>query len=271
MVEISVIIPNYNRSEFLRRAVLSAWNQSLKPLEILVCDDGSSDDSENVVRQLQSDIPVQWIACGNNGRPAIPRNIGIKLAKGNWIAFLDNDDYWHPEKLKRQILLADTESCNVICTNAVRIQNGAEQKNYFNFPSCKLSFENLIIDNKVICSSVLVKTEILNKVGGFPEEEKFKAFEDYVLWLKIASYFKIFYTQEALTYYIDNPVQSIRNSNENEFQLRNTTLLYLKEWIHSENINDDRLLLVEKQIKRELFKKNYPLLQRIFNRLKSKL
>ena len=101
-VKISVIIPNYNRSELLKKAITSVLNQSYAVLEILVCDDGSTDNSKEVIEQFNNQT-IKWIDCGKNGRPAIPRNIGVKKAKGNYIAFLDNDDEWLPTKIEEQV------------------------------------------------------------------------------------------------------------------------------------------------------------------------
>ncbi|NBQ48494.1 MAG: glycosyltransferase family 2 protein, partial [Sphingobacteriia bacterium] len=88
---ISVIIPNYNRAAFLKQAIESVLAQTYPVLEILICDDGSQDESRSVV-QAFADHRIQWLDCGRNGRPAIPRNKGVQRAKGQWLAFLDNDD-----------------------------------------------------------------------------------------------------------------------------------------------------------------------------------
>jgi len=88
---VSVVIANYNRSDMLVKAIQSALEQTYSVLEILVCDDGSTDDSREKVKALNNE-KVQWIDSGKNGRPAIPRNIGLSKSKGDWIAILDNDD-----------------------------------------------------------------------------------------------------------------------------------------------------------------------------------
>lgn len=84
------------------KAVTSALNQSYSVHEILICDDGSTDNSKELISNLNNP-KIKWIDSGKNGRPAIPRNIGIKNAEGNWIAFLDNDDEWLPYKLEKQV------------------------------------------------------------------------------------------------------------------------------------------------------------------------
>src|SRR5262245_1813867 len=100
--KISVIIPTWNRAQSVKRAISSALRQTHPPHEILVCDDGSTDNTEEVVRAM-GDSRVRWIAGPHAGCPAVPRNRGIAASKGDWIAFLDSDDAWLPEKLEAQI------------------------------------------------------------------------------------------------------------------------------------------------------------------------
>src|SRR5690606_38869541 len=100
MVKISVIIPTWNRAETLGKAISSALNQTLSPYEVIVCGvDGSPD--QKVVNSIK-DPRVRWIEGGKDGLASIPRNRGIKASKGEWLAFLDSDDEWLPEKLEKQ-------------------------------------------------------------------------------------------------------------------------------------------------------------------------
>src|SRR5262249_7122187 len=100
---VSVIIPTWNRAATVMAAVESALAQTHAPLEVLVCDDGSSDDSAQRVGALP-DPRVRWLPGPRGGRPAIPRNRGIAAARGEWLAFLDSDDEWLPDKLERQLV-----------------------------------------------------------------------------------------------------------------------------------------------------------------------
>src|SRR4051794_13419670 len=99
---VSVIIPTWNRAATLGPAIQSVLNQTYPPREVLVCDDGSTDNSVDVVAQLD-DQRIRWLPGGRGGRPAIPRNRGIGAATGEWLAFLDSDDEWLPDKLERQL------------------------------------------------------------------------------------------------------------------------------------------------------------------------
>ena len=99
---VSVIIPTYNRSSFLKEAIQSVLNQSYNNFEIIVIDDGSEDETEKVIQSF-NDSRIKYLKREHTGSPAFIRNQGMKIAKGEYIAFLDSDDLWFPHKLKMQI------------------------------------------------------------------------------------------------------------------------------------------------------------------------
>lgn len=197
-IKITVIIPTYNRANsYLLRAINSVLSQSYKPLEILICDDGSTDNTKAVIDSLDSNL-VKYLYCGRNKRPSVPRNIGIKKAKGNWIAFLDSDDYWYENKLEVQVKILKKESTiNAICSNAHVGKNNL----YFSFPILKISQIDLTNSNYIINSSVLVKKKTLEEAKLYPENILFKAIEDYLLWFKICLNTKFYNINAPLLYY----------------------------------------------------------------------
>jgi len=208
---ISVVIPNYNRSEQLKAAIESALNQTLPPLEVLVCDDGSTENIKTIVDAFDNER-VKFIACGVNKRPAVPRNIGIEHAKGEWIAFLDNDDTWHPEKLKHQAEYIG--HADFICTNANVV--GAAPGSKIMHPiigDVYFNFYQILQTNHIVCSSVLAKKSVLLKAGKFPESPKLKALEDYALWLRISTFAPIKFLSKALVNYTDVSDTSIRKDS----------------------------------------------------------
>src|SRR5512143_1318657 len=103
---VSVIIPTWNRGDTILGAIRSALEQSHPVREVLVCDDGSTDGSEAIVHAL-SDFRVKWLPGAHGGMPAVPRNRGVEASESEWIAFLDSDDRWSPEKLECQIAIAE--------------------------------------------------------------------------------------------------------------------------------------------------------------------
>jgi len=230
---VSVIIPTWDRAVSLRRAVGSALAQTLPPSEVLVCDDGSTDDSEQVIAGL-GEAAVRWLPGPHAGRPAIPRNRGLREAQGEWIAFLDSDDAWLPEKLALQMAAVAQTRCLASCTNAWRVTQGVQRQRYFrNAQPPILRLEHLIHANPVICSSVLMHTSLIDSVAGFPEEEELAAIEDYALWLRVAALTGFAHLDEPLVEYTDEPALSIRMPGGSEFVQRRRVLRDFLSWAQS--------------------------------------
>lgn len=210
--QISVIIPNFNRAALLKLAIESVLQQTFPVLEIIVCDDGSTDKAQTVVESFGKEV-VKWLSCGKSGRPAIPRNKGIQAAKGNFIAFLDNDDTWHPTKLQLQIEELK-KGFGMVCTNAMRVFDGVSiSKLHATNGDSTFNFYHMVTTNQVVCSSVIIKKELLVEAGGFPESSQLKALEDYALWLRVSALTEIRYIDAALVNYTDEASGSIRKDS----------------------------------------------------------
>src|SRR5271156_6049934 len=120
LMDLSVIIPAYNVSGIIGRAIRSAAAQTFSPLEILVIDDCSTDDTVEVVRALGREIPsIRLLSTSVNGGPSAARNVGLRAAKGDWIALLDADDAWKPGRLKRLSEVASATSADLVADNLV--------------------------------------------------------------------------------------------------------------------------------------------------------
>lgn len=225
---VSVIIANYNRSQQLINAVESVLRQTYPVLEVLVCDDGSTDDSKERILAL-SDHRVRWIDCGRNGRPAVPRNKGISQSKGEWIAILDNDDEWTTDKIEKQLNAAIRFEAVAVCSNAIRI-SAQESKDFFNRPSGYLTTGEMYIHNPVICSSMIFQRTLLSMVKGFPEQVELRALEDYALWLRIAACGRIYYLEDKLVKYTDIPSSGIRKNDVDAFEQMKRVFSDFKSW-----------------------------------------
>lgn len=225
---ISVIIPNYNRADKLRLAIESVLSQSYPVAEILVCDDNSNDHSEQVVSSFPAD-KVKWIPCGANGRPAIPRNVGIRKAASELLAFLDNDDSWQKNKLELQMKEIQ-KGFEMVCSNAMRVTHDKATTPIHNTKADSVfDFFHMLKTNQVVCSSVLVKKDAVLRAGLFPESPALKALEDYALWLRLSSFTEIRYLQDNLVNYTDEVLTGIRkDSLSTEQQMR---------LIHSDFVN----------------------------------
>lgn len=207
---ISVIIPTHDRPQALRRAIESVLMQSLAPLEILVCEDGCTTETEQTIASFNHP-QVKWLPAPRVGRPALPRNRGISAAHGEWLAFLDDDDAWLHNKLERQMALASETGCRAVCANAWKVQNRKRQDLCFSqLLLGKFNFRQLLQSNIVICSSVIIHRSLLEKIRGFPEAETLLAVEDYALWLRVSVLTDFAYFPEPLLEYTDEPSQSIR-------------------------------------------------------------
>lgn len=230
-VQISVIIPTWNGTKTLESVIKSCLNQTMPPIEILVCDDGSTDNSKNIVEQIK-DPRVIWVPSLHSGTPAVPRNNGLKICKGEWIAFCDNDDEWLPTKLEKQIHLAETLKCRAVCTNAlIKINDNLTHKTVSIWNKKKISFINLLKSNNVVCSSVMIHSSIYKEINGFTEIVEYGSFADYIYWLRVSTITDFAFVNEPLMIYDDHPLTSIRSSFTDGKLLKEKSLDNFIKWV----------------------------------------
>ena len=122
--KVSIIIPTYNRAKLLSRAIKSVLDQTFKDFELIIVDDGSTDNTKGVVEEFQKkDSRIKYIWQENSGAPAKPKNTGIRQARGEYVAFLDDDDEWFPKKLEKQIELFEDNigfvGCNILIVDQI--------------------------------------------------------------------------------------------------------------------------------------------------------
>ena len=196
--KISVVIPTLNRINTLQRALDSVINQTYKPAEIIVVDNGSSDGT---LKFLREQYPKITTLTENKVGVSSARNKGIKKSINQWIALLDSDDAWHPRKLEVQTSMLDSalKEYSLIHTDEVWFRNNKhinqmkkhkKQGGYI--------FERCLSLCCISPSSVLFKKNILDKVGLF--DESLPVCEDYDMWLKICSSEEVLFAQDKLTY-----------------------------------------------------------------------
>jgi glycosyltransferase involved in cell wall biosynthesis/predicted SAM-dependent methyltransferase len=213
MACVSVIIPTYNRFLQLCCAVESVLKQTYENVEIIVVDDGSTDQTPSAFPQRFPS--VQYIRIEHSGLPSVARNTGVRLAKGAYVAFLDSDDQWQSEKLAQQVAVLDAHpNIGLACSNAFVVQGNGERSDKRcpapEIGTRKHALETLLHDNFVIASTAVVRRAVLDRVGLFEETPVLRAVEDYDLWLRIAAVSEVFYDPTALALYRDDPTQSIR-------------------------------------------------------------
>lgn len=208
-VKVSVVIPTYNGAAEVRRAIDCALAQEGCEVEVIPVNDGSTDDTAYVLNSYGSRIRAVH---QKNSGPAATRNAGIAAATGDWVAFLDHDDYWQPGKLAAQLAAADRTGADVIYTNARNfgdVNRVADlRSNPDEMPEGDL-FEYLLLDNFIVVSSTIVRRELLEKVGGFNAPP---GVEDWDLWLRLATNgAKFAPVREALTMYQWRPGSLSKN------------------------------------------------------------
>jgi len=214
---ISVICPTYNRADLLPQTIESVIAQTYKNWELLIIDDGSTDNTKQVVEKYLSE-KISFVESSHSGLPAVARNIGIKKARGEWIAFLDSDDTWLPRKLEVQIqTIEKAKDVDLVCCNAFR---GTDEfvkedlQTFYIFPSKKSDnyFRELIDRNFIITSSVVARKKVMEQGGGFNERPELAAIEDYDLWLRCSIDCNLAYLSEPLIIYRDNVQEGIRGT-----------------------------------------------------------
>lgn len=191
---VDIVIPTYNRKELLKRAVQSVQNQSYKNWKLFIVDDGSTDGTKNISYGKKINI----ITSKNNRGVSHARNQGIKHGKADWIAFLDSDDEWLPEKLEKQIKYAKNHpQYPLIHCNEVWFKNG---KTFNQKKKHKKQGGRIFIPSVKLCcispSAVLIKRSLFKTTGLF--KESFPVCEDYELWLRITSRYNVGFIDEPL-------------------------------------------------------------------------
>lgn len=228
MGKVSIIIPTFNRRDYITIALDSVRVQTYKDYEIIIIDDGSSDDTKEVLKPYQEN--VRYFYQDNRGIPAT-RNKGIREAKGDFIAFLDSDDHWLPEKLERQIecfskhphygMVATRCSCTTPEGKFLK-KNRPGKSGWI--------LTDLFKANFIRTSSAMIKKECLEEIGLF--DESLPECEEYDLWLRIAKQYPIGFIDEPLTVYTDNPQGVSTDSLAGRLQrLKVLEKDYLKECI----------------------------------------
>ena len=166
--KVSVIIPTYNRAELLDEAIRSVLGQSYENLEIIIVDDGSTDNTREVVGSIR-DKRIKYIWTDNWGGPARPRNIGIRAAQGNFIAFLDADDYWKEKKLEVQMPHFNDPGIVGVGARSIKVGDVRFHRNRVLNRNVCLDFRKLLTREIAPLSSLLVRSQGLM----FEEKEDF--------------------------------------------------------------------------------------------------
>lgn len=205
MPRVSVIIPAYNAEQYIGDAIESALRQTRPPHEIIVMDDGSTDRTAEIARSVGPPVQVISQRVGGSG-PA--RNLAVSRSTGDWLAFLDSDDLWLPEKLAKQMAVLRPET-RLVCTdrfNIGHLDGLPEVHGSLQLPRDGDVFELLLLDGNIITtSSVLLRRDAFDEVGGFPTEADLIVAQDWDLWMRVTARHPIAVCAEPLVKYRLHP------------------------------------------------------------------
>jgi len=233
----TVVIPTHNRSAYLKEAVESVLAQTFTDFELIIVDDHSEDDTKQVVQSIP-DGRIKYILNDHAPGGAGARNAGIFRAKGEWVAFLDDDDLWLPKKLvlQRKKIQELDASVGLIYTGYARYDSQSRKEISVHIPRKEGWLRDELLEKNYIgpFSSVVVRTPLLKELGGL--DENFPASQDYDLYFRIASSKKISFVGEKLVIFRQDSPHRITGNLRKKFIAR--SLFWDK---HSDSINNPRL------------------------------
>lgn len=197
-ISISVVITAYNAALWINQTLDSILKQTYPVAEVIVVDDGSNDETAKIVRGYGP--PVIYLYQDNSGQP-VARNRGIRAASGNFIAFVDADDYWHPRKLEAQAGLIRSQNLEwVICEGEYVNSTGKP----ISMPVPPMAegdvLEKLILGNFITSATPVLSKAVLEKVGYFNEDPEARIGEDWDMWMRVASHYTLGVVREKLAY-----------------------------------------------------------------------
>jgi glycosyltransferase involved in cell wall biosynthesis len=202
--DVSVIIPTYNRANYLKKSIQSVLDQTFSNFEIIVVNNFSTDDTLEVISSL-NDSRIKVINFHNGGIIAKARNQGIIKSVGKYISFLDDDDLWCSNKLEIQVkFLYDNPDIQIIYSNAFIVDEFDNKKDLLlnkEQPKSGHVFPDLLYENFVPILTVLMKREVYEEIGLFIEDIDVKGSEDYEYWLRTALSFNFGYIDSELALY----------------------------------------------------------------------
>jgi glycosyltransferase involved in cell wall biosynthesis len=236
---VTVVIPTYNRANLIARSIKSVLSQTYQDFELVVVDDGSTDNTKEVIDSFDDDR-IRYVRHSENKGEAATRNTGIKVGRGEYIACQDSDDEWLPEKLAKQVQAF--ENCppdiGVVYTGFWKIENNEKTYIPFSWVNQKEGdiHRELLKGNFIGSPATLIKKECFKKVGMF--DEKLFHLVDWELWLRVSKYYHFRFVDEPLLVaHYDSDNVSI---NQDEF-IKAQELILEK---HFEDFSKDKELLV---------------------------
>jgi glycosyltransferase involved in cell wall biosynthesis len=244
MPKVSVIIPTHNRAELLRGAIQSVLDQTYRDFEIIVVDDASTDHTPEVVRNF-ADERIRYVRNATNRGEGGARNVGLERARGEFIALLDDDDEWLPEKLELQVKVLESSTLQVgavyTAVSTVDTVTGKSWESAFAARRGNV-VEALLANNWITPSSMLLRKECFQKAGRFEEGMRFGA--DYDMWLRVARHFHFECIDKPLVRYRVHGGNVTANPRTVIEGLENQLIKYAQLWEANGKARSRRLLVL---------------------------
>lgn len=225
---VSVVIPTYNRASTVRAAIDSVLSQTWRNLELLVVDDASTDDTAPMLAAF-SDPRLRYLPQERNGGVARARNRGIAEARGRYVAFLDSDDTWMPEKLARQVALLEASPEYVGLVNTGTLNDHGDRTEIVEATARGFVFDGMLYANLLHggASAVLVRASVFDAVGGF--DPSLPAIEDYEFWIRVCRFYAVESVPAPLVRYFDAEGEvsgEVRRSRRRESNIHARQMLH---------------------------------------------
>jgi glycosyltransferase involved in cell wall biosynthesis len=244
---VSVIVPTYKRTDFLKLTLQSILNQTFQDFEVLVIDDGTPNEENFLLCQTMN--KVRYIKIKNSGGPAKPRNIGITEAKGKYLAFVDDDDLWLYNKLEKQVaVLEDNPDFGLVhCCCRIIDKYGIKKDEIIGRPG-RLDVKHGDVAMRMMGNwTIMMPTPLVRKkiieIGGYFNENISGTFADVEFWTKLSFYTKFYYIDEPLVNYRAHD-QNMSNNKYADIQLPICLKEILKGQLFSKRITNKQYLFL---------------------------
>tara|TARA_Y100000385_G_scaffold235710_1_gene249594 strand:- start:153 stop:980 length:828 start_codon:yes stop_codon:yes gene_type:complete len=245
-LNVSVVIPCFNRIKTLSRSIDSVVNQTYKPSEIIIIDDGSTDGTRDFI--IKSYPNIKYFFQPKKGVSSA-RNKGIRESSSDWVAFLDSDDEWLPQKLEKQInQLGKHSEIFISHTNEIWIRNGVrvnQMKKHQKYGG--YIFDKCLDICRISPSSVLIHKKVLKDVGVF--DETLQVCEDYDLWLRITSKYSVLFEKELLIIKYGGHKDQLSKVKEGIEQFR---IQSLEKILALNHLTEDQFIMTKNMLIRKL-------------------
>lgn len=197
---LSVVIPTYNRADYIALTIESVLQQTYDNIELIVIDDGSTDNTAAVVQAFAPKVRYVW---QQNAERGASRNHGLRLASGDYIAFLDSDDLWLPDKAAAGIAYLEARpAVGLLCTDAIEIDGEGRERRILRARGFSGKVTGKLLQNNfVIMPTHIARTSVVRQVGGFREERELSGSEDWEMWVRLSLVADIAYVPEVTAKY----------------------------------------------------------------------